>query len=421
MIAPTSMFLKNMVRRGELTSLPSGWTIEKLTRIAERGSGHTPSKSHPEYWDGRVKWISLKDSDKLDQVFIGETAETISALGIENSSACIHPAGVVVLCRDAGVGKCAVTTSPMAVSQHFVVWNCGPTLQNIFLYYQLLGMRSEFERIATGSTIVTIGLGYFDQMEVLLPPYDEQVRIAEVLQLADKAIKIAERRLGAAKNLQRAHLQRLLRGPPKKRVAQGAWSDVQFGDVFEKKQERNTALRVRTAITVGKYAITRQSDKYTKSVTSADVSNYWVIRPGDFVYDPMSAYYGAIGRYDLGEPGIVSPAYRVQTLKPGFDSDFIKYVLKTHYVRHQLEAYSSQNNQTGKRRLLQRDAFESVSFRCPSLGEQRRVAAVLVEGDREIELLTAQLLARRRQRKGLMRQLLTGVLRVPKNAARRAS
>jgi type I restriction enzyme S subunit len=191
------------------------------------------------------------------------------------------------------------------------------------------------------------------------------------------------------------------------RATPGQWEETSFRDVFGEKQERNTKSCIRTPITVGKYAITKQSDQYHKSIASADVSSYWIIECGDFVYDPMSAYYGAIGRYDLVDPGIVSPAYRVLSLRNGFESDMIKHVIKSHYVRFQLEAYSSQNNQAGKRRLLHREAFGEVSFPCPEIDEQRRIAELLTAGSREVSLLSGLLDAIQRQKRGLMQQLLT--------------
>jgi type I restriction enzyme S subunit len=112
--------------------IPKDWEVRVLDEIALRGSGHTPSRLKPEYWDGDVAWISLADSWRLDRVHISETEYMISQAGIRNSSAILHPKGIVVLSRDAGVGKSAITTREMAVSQHFICWRCGRSLNHIF-------------------------------------------------------------------------------------------------------------------------------------------------------------------------------------------------------------------------------------------------------------------------------------------------
>lgn len=158
------------------------WSDEPLEDLAKRGSGHTPSKAHSEYYDGGIKWVSLADSKRLDAGLITETEVEISADGLANSSAVLHPAGSVLLSRDAGVGKSAVMGEPMAVSQHFIVWACKPArLSNWFLYYTLQQKKSVFEKIATGSTIKTIGLPFFISLLIKVPSLAEQERIAGFL------------------------------------------------------------------------------------------------------------------------------------------------------------------------------------------------------------------------------------------------
>jgi restriction endonuclease S subunit len=169
--------------------IPKEWQYELLDKLAVRGSGHTPNKNIPAYWNGGVKWISLADSYRLDRLYIDETEFEISQLGIQNSSAVLHPAGIAVLSRDAGVGKSAITTVPMAVSQHFMCWRCDTRLDKHFLYYWLQYKKRMFENIAMGSTILTIGLPYFKKLRIAAPRSPvEQKHIGESLQSVDRKI-----------------------------------------------------------------------------------------------------------------------------------------------------------------------------------------------------------------------------------------
>ncbi|WP_375509902.1 restriction endonuclease subunit S, partial [uncultured Nostoc sp.] len=165
-------------KKTEVGVIPDDWEVVLLDLVAKRGSGHTPDKKHPEYWNGEIKWISLKDSNLLDNLYIYDTTEKITPAGIANSSAVLHPLGAVILSRDAGVGKSAITKDVMAVSQHFMAWHCGSQLDNHFLYYWLQAEKSEFERIAIGNTIKTIGLSYFKQLKIPFPFLAEQKAIA---------------------------------------------------------------------------------------------------------------------------------------------------------------------------------------------------------------------------------------------------
>jgi len=148
--------------------LPNGWRRSKLDEVARRGSGHTPSQSHPTYWNGGIKWVSLADSKRLDRGYIRETEKEISAEGIAHSSAVLHPADTVILSRDAGVGKSAILATEMAVSQHFISWDCTPdkALDPWFLYEWLQIHKRFFERMAVGSTIQTIGLPLFRRLTI---------------------------------------------------------------------------------------------------------------------------------------------------------------------------------------------------------------------------------------------------------------
>lgn len=186
------------------------WEVKRLDDLAKRGSGHTPSKRHPKYYNGGIKWVSLADSKRLDSGLISQTETEISLEGIKNSSAVLHPAGTVLLSRDAGIGKIAVMDSPMAVSQHFIVWTCDPSrLSNWFLYYVLQGMKPIFERIATGSTIKTIGLPFFKDLTIILPAPEEQQRIASCLGNLDALITTETQKLEALKTHKKGLMQQL--------------------------------------------------------------------------------------------------------------------------------------------------------------------------------------------------------------------
>jgi type I restriction enzyme S subunit len=186
------------------------WEEKHLESLAKRGSGHTPSKSKPEYYDGGVKWISLADSKRLDKGLISKTEIEISEEGIKNSSAVLHKAGSVLISRDAGIGKSAVMSIPMAVSQHFIVWTCcDRKLGNWFLYHLLQQSKPLFERAATGSTIKTIGLQFFIDLRFRIPSRPEQQRIADCLTSLDDLIAAETRKLGMLKTHKKGLMQQI--------------------------------------------------------------------------------------------------------------------------------------------------------------------------------------------------------------------
>lgn len=192
--------------------LPKEWEVRLLDDVAQRGSGHTPSKSVTSYWNGGIKWVSLADSHRLDQVYIRETDKEISEAGLANSSAVKHPENTVILSRDAGIGKSAILGSEMAVSQHFMAWRCGAKLNHMFLYYVLQREKPKFEAIAMGSTIKTIGLSFFKKYAIALPPKAEQDRAAEILLEAEGNVSRQEEEFGKLKSLKSGLMDDLLTG-----------------------------------------------------------------------------------------------------------------------------------------------------------------------------------------------------------------
>ena len=192
--------------------IPLEWNFELLDSVSKRGSGHTPNKQIPEYYNGGIKWISLADSKLLDHGEISKTKINISVEGISNSSAVLHPKGTVLLYRDAGVGKSAVMAETMAVSQHFITWTCSEKLNNWYLYYYLQLQKSVFERIAVGSTIKTIGLEFFRKYKVPVAPITEQQKIADMLLAVDEKISINKKLLAKQTELKKGLMQDLLSG-----------------------------------------------------------------------------------------------------------------------------------------------------------------------------------------------------------------
>ncbi|MGW1223394.1 restriction endonuclease subunit S [Streptomyces californicus] len=163
----------------------SRWPTAPIRLVARLGSGHTPSRSKPEYWqDCTVPWITLADVWQLrngQTDVIRETKEKISQLGLANSSAEKHPEGTVILSRTASVGFSAIMGSAMATSQDFATWTCGPRLESRYLLHALRGMAPDLKRVATGSTHKTIYMPDIEQLRVPLPPLEEQRRIADFL------------------------------------------------------------------------------------------------------------------------------------------------------------------------------------------------------------------------------------------------
>ena len=174
-----------------LGEIPAHWTARRLKFAAKLESGHTPSRSVPEYWQNcTIPWVSLNDVAYLaENDYIFETSNYVNELGLANSSARLLPAKTVVLSRDATVGRCGILGSPMATSQHFVDWICSDDIDPKYLLFLFRGpMQQEFERLTMGATIRTIGMPDVNDFRVPLPPIAEQRAIVAHIERVRSAI-----------------------------------------------------------------------------------------------------------------------------------------------------------------------------------------------------------------------------------------
>lgn len=172
-----------------LGKVPTHWRFGKIRYFAKIESGHTPSRSKPEYWENcTIPWFSLADVWQIrsgEMIELFQTKELVSELGLANSSARLLPKGTVILSRTASVGYSAIMGCDMATTQDFVNWICGDKLDNKFLLFCFRAMKSEFDRLMVGSTHKTIYMPDIAELVCSVPPLDEQEKIAAHIKISN--------------------------------------------------------------------------------------------------------------------------------------------------------------------------------------------------------------------------------------------
>jgi type I restriction enzyme, S subunit len=170
------------------TLLPDGWRWTPLLRVASQGTGHTPSRNRPEYWDGDVPWLSIPDARDHHGRWIKDTVRKTTKAGLDGSSARLLPAGTVCLSRTASVGYVTILGRPMATSQDFVTWSCTEALLPEFLMLALMAEGRGIRRFGRGSTHTTIYMPELRAFHIALPPPGEQQEIvAQVSRILTRA------------------------------------------------------------------------------------------------------------------------------------------------------------------------------------------------------------------------------------------
>lgn len=120
---------------------------------------------------------------------------------------------------------------------------------------------------------------------------------------------------------------------------------------------------------------------------SQDMSNYQIVKVGDFVLNNQQAWRGSVGvsKYD----GIISPAYFVYDISDRCDPSYMNFALRDGCMVQQYET-SSRGVGTIQRNLFAPWFLESMIV-LPDLAEQRRIASFLDTKCSEINRIIADI------------------------------
>ncbi|NUN09074.1 MAG: restriction endonuclease subunit S [Ignavibacteriaceae bacterium] len=145
------------------------WHEGSLLELIQLIGGGTPKTSVPDFWDGKICWISGGDIATNHKSFILGTEKFISEDGLNNSSAKLLPKYSTVISARGTVGKYCLLAEPMAFSQS----NYGilPKTSNCFFFVYLLinHIVEELQSSAYGSVFDTITTYTFKEIKVLIP------------------------------------------------------------------------------------------------------------------------------------------------------------------------------------------------------------------------------------------------------------
>lgn len=165
------------------------WKECRLTEIMDLIGGGTPKTSNPDYWDGDIPWISVKDFNG-ERRYVGDTEKKITKLGLENSSTKILSKGDIIISARGTVGELAIIPSDMAFNQSCYGLRAKDFVDSCFLYYLLKQSVNILKHNTHGSVFDTITRETFENISVKLPPLPTQQKIAAILSSLDDKIEL---------------------------------------------------------------------------------------------------------------------------------------------------------------------------------------------------------------------------------------
>ena len=410
--------------------VPIDWKQGIIDDIATDSSGGTPSRANDSYWtDGFIPWVTTAE---VKFGTITDTEQKITEEGLKNSSAKLFPKDTILMAMY-GQGKTRGQVAKLGIeastNQACAALQLCEGFDVDYYYQYLMSQYENIRELANSGGQQNLSGGIVKGINIPIPPLLEQQKIAKILSTWDKAISTTERLIENSTQQKKALMQQLLTG--KRRLLD------ESGKRFEGEWEEKTLIDAGMTVTDGD-----RGKEYPNSSEFYDKGDYLflsaknvtkkgflfeetqfiskekyeklgkgIINRGDVVLTTrgtvgQTAYYDDSVEYDFlrVNSGMVTLGCNNSELESNFFYALTNSSLFTRQV-DSLTFGSAQPQLTIK-------IIKSLKVPIPSIPEQQKIAIVLTNADKEIELLEQQLADLKQEKKALMQVLLTGKKRV---------
>ncbi len=157
--------------------VPENWCWTRMENIAQWGSGGTPSRKIPEYYNGDIPWIK---TGELNDDYIFETEEHITEEAISHSSAKLFPVNTVAIAMyGATIGKVGILGVAATTNQACACGVSNSLANYKYLFYYARSQKDNFIKKGKGGAQPNISQEIIKSHEFPLPPLSEQHRIVD--------------------------------------------------------------------------------------------------------------------------------------------------------------------------------------------------------------------------------------------------
>jgi type I restriction enzyme, S subunit len=169
------------------------WKTARISDFCTTGSGGTPPRSNMSryYEGGTIPWVK---SGELRETVIYDTEEHVTKAALEETNVKLIPSGTILLAMyGATVGRLGILGVPATTNQ--AVCHIIPEPQSAntrYLFHALCSQVSNLVARGVGGAQPNISQSIVKDLALPLPPLEEQVRIASILDQVD-VLKVKHR------------------------------------------------------------------------------------------------------------------------------------------------------------------------------------------------------------------------------------
>ena len=410
------MTTKNNIPKGYKDSavgiIPEEWEVIKLEDIGifSKGNGVPKDKMTSQGYPCLTYGDLYTKYDFIIKNITSFINEDISKISKQINAGDICFAGSGETPQD--IGKCAtyLENHPAYAGGDIIILTPNNKVTNsLYVSYVInshIGNKQRY-KFAQGFSIVHIYTNNLKQIQIPLPPLNEQQKIVHILSLYDEAIEKQSKLIEKLELRKRGIMQRLLIGRTRLPGFTTPWQKVKLGEIFTERNETKQEHLPLLSITTDKGVIL-QSESDKKDTSNEDKSKYKRICPNDIGYNTMRMWQGRSALSNI--EGIVSPAYTIVTPQKNINTLFISEIIKLPRVIY--DFWSHSQGLVGDTLNCKFHDFRQITVLIPSITEQNTISNILTTIDEEINIQRKKLKTFRTQKRGLMQQLLTGKTRV---------
>jgi type I restriction enzyme S subunit len=397
-----------------VAGLPDGWRMLRLGDVAKLGGGTTPSRNEAGYWDnGTIPWATPSDITSLPPGVstIDHTESMVSERALTECSLPLNQPGTVLMTSRATIGYAAINSVPMTTNQGFITFSAGRDLDPAFLLHWLVAQRAKLVAAAGGSTFKELSRGTAKLLPILLPPLDEQRRIADVLRSVDEAIAAAEDTLDFCERLlvkkRRAAFRHFITEPDDDALKLGDICDLGRGFAFKSEDYVDEGVLNFRVTNVGRPPYDLGEKRFLPLSFMTEYEEYR-LTGGEIVLVMVGATVGKLGRV----PEAVCPALLNQnmwtlTAKKPFDQELL------WHLAHALIEEKVHGAQGGAYSFLTKKDFLGHRIGRFNIAETVEAVAELSAMEQYAERLSDEVRQFHQLKSSLMSDLLSGRVRVP--------
>ena len=400
--------------------LPESWSVRTIAECLERVEHPVEVQANEMYTQ-----IGIRSHGKglfYKEPVTGDSLGNKSVFWIEPDCFILN----IVFAWEQAIGKTTQAEAGMIGSHRFPMYRpINGSIDIDYLISYLLTKRGTdiLEAASPGGAgrNRTLGQDRFMKSRIVLPPLDEQKKIAEILSTQDKAIELQGRKIEELKRFKKGCLEKMFprkgQKVPEKRFPgfTDDWEQRKLGGMASLITKGTTPLD-KSNTGVVNFVKIESIDESSGNITitqkiSLDEHNGCLHRSQLKENDILFSIAGTLGRVTSVKSSILpantNQALAIIRLKDGC-LDYVKTYLKGKAVAD----FIKKNPTIGAQPNLSLEQVANLGITIPSEDEQKKIGAFFQQLDNLITLHQRKLEEMKKQKKALMQLLLTGIVRV---------